>query len=81
MKKERLSDEIGKIDEDLIAEADKVRQEQHAVPKKKPIFIAASVVTAAAVLAGVVFIPKLTAAPEVSPDVTGTTTAVTASPL
>ncbi len=80
MKKERLSDEIGKIDEDLIAEADKVRQEQHTVPKKKPIFIAASVVTAAAVLAGVVFIPKLTAVPAVGPDVTEATSAVTVPP-
>ncbi|MBP5606054.1 MAG: Ig-like domain-containing protein, partial [Ruminiclostridium sp.] len=80
MKKERLSDEIGKIDEDLIAEADKVRQEQHAVPKKKPIFIAASVVTAAAVLAGVVFIPKLTAVPGVAPDMTEVTTALTTPP-
>ncbi|MBR5088856.1 MAG: hypothetical protein IK093_05470 [Ruminiclostridium sp.] len=61
MKKEMLSDEIGKIDPDLIEEAGKKRSEPaQPVRKKKPILIITSVlVAAAAAVTGVVVIPKL----------------------
>ena len=61
MKKEKLDEELGRIDEDIVAEADKVRQSaaEKAPRRKKPIFIATSVfVAAAAAITGVVVIPK-----------------------
>lgn len=62
MKKERLSDEIGKIDEDIVDEAAKKREQaagKDAPRKKSPLLIVTSVlVAAAAAVSGVVFIPK-----------------------
>ena len=63
MKKEKLDEELGRIDEDIVSEADKVRQasaETAPGRKKKPIFIVTSVfVAAAAAVTGVVVIPKV----------------------
>lgn len=63
MNKERLSDEIGKIDEDIIEEADKVREAAASgkpLRKRKPfIAITAGFVAVAAAITGIVVVPKL----------------------
>ena len=63
MKKEELSDEIGKIDEDIIEEANQKRTGSasgDAPRKKKPILVVTAVFTAAAAaIAGVAVLPQV----------------------
>ncbi len=61
MNKEELSDAVGKIDEDLINEAGAVRESVPVKSSKKPIFIGvlSGLAATAAIVAGVLFIPKL----------------------
>ena len=63
MKKEKLSDAVGMIDNDLIEEADEKRKACEQKPKhhKSPLYVGVAVLTAAAAaVTGVVVIPKLT---------------------
>ena len=78
MKKEKIDEEMARIDEDIVEEADKVRQSasEKASRRKKPIFIVTSVfVAAAAAVTGVVVIPKFIGHNEI-PAVETTTAAV-----
>ena len=62
MKKEKLDEELGRLDEDIVEEADKVRQSfaEGAPKRKKPIIMITSVfVAVAAAVTGVVVIPKV----------------------
>ena len=88
MKKEKLSDAIGKLDDDIIEEADKVRNNaaQHEKPrKKKPLLIATSLfAAAAAAVTGVVVIPRLSdssVTTDDTPAITTTAAAVTGAKI
>ena len=73
MKKEELSDAVGNLDEDIINEAGAVRESVPAKTSKKPLFIGiiSGIAAVAAVVAGIIFVPKLMTGGEIG--VTDTT--------